>query len=130
MPRTGRCLCGGVSFTAEPMPAVQACHCESCRKWGGGPFLSVPCKEAAFEGAVSRYALTEHADRAFCPTCGTHLYFYAKAQDVHAIPAGLFDDASGMPFRAEVFIDEKPDYYDFANETRRMTGAEYVEKFR
>ena len=130
MPRTGKCLCGDVSFSAEPMPTIQACHCDMCRKWGGGPFLSTPCKEATFEGPVTRYASSEHADRAFCAKCGSHLFFYAKAVDIHAIPVGLFDDQSGLPFRAEVFVDRKPDYYTFADETRHMTGAEYEARFR
>ena len=29
----------------------------------------------------------------------------------------------------QVFIDEKPDYYSFANETKNMTGAEIFAQF-
>ena len=39
-------------------------------------------------------------------------------------------DALGEPeFGLQVFIDEKPDYYEFANETKDMTGAEVFAKF-
>ncbi len=130
MPRTGTCLCGEVSFSAEPMPTLQACHCGMCRKWGGGPLMATPCKDAVFEGPVTRYASSAGAERGFCATCGTHLFFFAKAAGIHAVPIGLFDDQTGLPFRAEVYVDSKPDYYAFSNETKRMTGAEFEAKFR
>lgn len=130
MPRTGKCLCGDVSFSAEPLPTMQACHCTMCRKWGGGPFMSSPCRNAVFDGPVTRYASSETCERAFCSTCGTHLFFLAEGSDIHAIPIGLFDDQSGLPFRAEIYVDSKPDYYAFANETKAMTGAEFEAKFR
>ena len=101
-----------------------------CRTWGGGPFLSVPCKSAEFGGTVSRYPSSEGADRGFCPTCGTHLFFHVKRADIYAVPAGLFDDASGIPFRAQIYMDEKPDTYTFADETKNLTGAEFEAKFR
>lgn len=110
MPRTGSCLGGHVRFTADPIPSLQACHCTTCRKWSGGPFMAVPCKSAAFDGPVERFTLTDRGERGFCPTCGTHLYYHAHAAGIHAIPVGTFDDQSEIPFKAELYIDEKPDY--------------------
>lgn len=130
MARTGKCLCGKVRFTAEPMPSLQACHCEICRTWGGGPFLSVPCRDAEFSGPVSSYASSDHASRGFCATCGTHLFFWAQDLGIHGIPIGLFADQSGLKFRAELYYDRKPDYYAFENATKHLTGAEYEAKFR
>ena len=37
----GLCLCGGVRVEAELNQHLEACHCGMCRRWGGGPFLSV-----------------------------------------------------------------------------------------
>lgn len=130
MPRTGKCLCGKVSFSAEPFPTMQACHCSMCRKWSGGPFMAVPCKDAVFEGPVTRYASSEGADRGFCPTCGTHLFYLAKALGIHAIPIGLFDDQTGLPFRVELYVESQPDYYAFSDDTKKMSGAEFEAKFR
>jgi len=45
------------------------------------------------------------------------------------MPAGLFDDQDGFVFDHQVFIDNKPDYYSFANETDDMTEAEVVAKY-
>ena len=130
MQRTGKCLCGEVKINAEPMPTMQACHCSMCRKWGGGPYMATPSRDARFEGPVSTFASSEGVERGFCARCGTHLFFHHKPTPVWGIPVGLLDDASGLPFRAEYFIDEKPDAYDFANETRKLTGAEFMQKFR
>lgn len=128
--RTGKCLCGAVTFEAEPYPSYQACHCETCRIWGGGPFMAVPCKTASFKGPTARYASSEVAERGFCSICGTHLFFHPIGADVHGVPLGIFDDTSGLTFKAEFFIDEKPESYAFANETKQLTGAEFAAKFR
>ncbi len=130
MRRTGHCLCGAASFEAEVMPRMQACHCSMCRKWGGGPYMAVPSTDAVFSGPVTRYASSEGVERGFCATCGTHLFFHHIPTPIWGIPAGLFDDASGLPFKLEIFIDDKPDSYEFANETRKMTGAEFMARFR
>lgn len=92
--------------------------------------MAVPCKDAVFDGPVTAYSSSEGADRGFCATCGTHLFFHAKAAGIHGIPIGLFDDQSGLPFRAEIYIDDKPDYYTFAGETKQMTGEEFEAQFR
>ncbi|CTQ55154.1 hypothetical protein LP7551_03695 [Roseibium album] len=129
MERYGSCLCGEVTFAATAMPSIQACHCSMCRKWSGGPFMSVPCKEARFTGPVGRYASSEDVVRGFCSTCGSNLFYLANANGIYAIPIGLFADQAGLPFRAEIYIDEKPDYYAFANETKKLTGSEFEALF-
>lgn len=129
MSRTGSCLCGACRFTADPMPSLQACHCGMCRTWSGGPFMAVPSRNAVFEGPVSSYASSGHGERGFCATCGSHLFYFAKAAGIHAIPVGLFEDQSGLPFRAEIYVDNQPDYYAFANDTKRMTGEEFLAQF-
>ena len=40
------------------------------------------------------------------------------------VPVGLFEDSSGLVCKGQVFVDEKPEYYEFANETKDFTGAE------
>ena len=39
------------------------------------------------------------------------------------VSAEAFDDTSGFAFTSQIFVDEKPAYYDFANKTKSMTGA-------
>ncbi len=45
------------------------------------------------------------------------------------MPVGLFGEDDAREFRTQVFIDEKPGYYSFANETEDMTGAELFAKY-
>ena len=91
--------------------------------------MAVPCKSAEFEGDVTRFTVSNRAVRGFCPTCGTHLFFYSRPGDMYGIPAGLLDTPPDVPLRAEYFIDEKPDTYCFSEDTRKLTAAEFREKF-
>jgi len=124
----GRCLCGAVSIVARTASkTVGACHCKMCRRWSGGPLFAVDCGvEASIEGEdkINVFDSSEWADRGFCSRCGTHLFYRLKQTGQLMVPAGLFDDDSRLEFEHQVFIDEKPGYYTFANKTHDMTGAE------
>ncbi|MEO0579646.1 MAG: GFA family protein, partial [Pseudomonadota bacterium] len=74
--------------------------------------------------AIRVFNSSEWAERGFCSICGTHLFYRLKATGQHFIPVGLFDDTDGLEFAQEVFVDEQPHYYRFANDTKRLTGAE------
>lgn len=129
----GTCLCAAVSISiAQPSPTISACHCSICRNWTGGPFFSLETHESpVIEGKehVRSYASSEWARRSFCAVCGTHLFYELEAGGFHAISAGLFKESGQWPFELQVFIDEKPDNYQFANSTRQMTGEEVVKLF-
>jgi len=45
------------------------------------------------------------------------------------MPVGLFDDDSGFKFQREVFIDKKPHYYQYSNDTVKLTGEELFAQF-
>ncbi len=45
------------------------------------------------------------------------------------MPAGLFQDGTEFTLREQIFIDEKPAGYDFANDTPKLTGAEVFAKY-
>ena len=129
----GRCLCGEVEIHARNMSLhVGACHCDMCRKWGGGPYMEVDCgSEVAFTGEkhITVYSSSEWAERGFCAVCGTHLFYRLKHSQEHMVPVGLFDAVEGLHFDNQVFIDEKPAFYSFANATKNMTGPEVFAQF-
>ena len=129
----GQCLCGAVKITANSAEShVGACHCRSCRRWGGGPFMEINCgSDVDFEGHehIARYNSSDWAERGFCRQCGSHLFYRLKEPQQHMMPVGLFEEDEAREFRTQVFIDEKPDYYNFANETEDMTGAELFAKY-
>lgn len=131
--QSGSCLCGSVSVVATPKSFhIGACHCETCRKWGGGPLLAVECEgDVHFDGAknITVYNSSEWAERGFCQQCGTHLFYRLKQDEMYAIPVGLFDNSDQWQLAEQVFIDKKPIYYSFAEQTRNLTGEELFAAF-
>src|SRR3989338_3269929 len=128
----GKCLCGAVTVTAKQVSKnLGACHCGMCRKWTGGPLFAIDCgTEVAFEGQdyIATYDSSAWAERGFCKKCGTHLFYKLKAKSQYIVATGLFDDIKTYHFDHQIFIDEKPEYYAFENQTHNMTGAEVFAK--
>ncbi len=131
--RAGGCLCGAVRFSATPADdEVSACHCSMCRRWTAGPFLVRDCGTSlTFEdtSSLGAYRSSEWAERGFCKQCGTPLYYRLIDKDMYFVSAEAFDDRNYYTFTSQIFIDEKPNYYDFANKTHNMTGAEVFALF-
>ncbi|MGB4881424.1 MAG: GFA family protein [Neisseria sp.] len=128
-----KCLCGSVALEVEyASNEVAACHCSICRNWGGGPMLAIDCADSvkiSGEESVTRYSSSEWADRGFCNKCGTHLFYYLKPANQYHLPVGLLQGEDNFQFTHQIFVDEKPEYYDFKNETQNMTGAEVFAHF-
>ena len=133
MKGVGKCLCGSVTLEVEfNASEVAACHCSMCRNWGGGPMLAIDCSDTvrvSGESSVTRYSSSDWADRAFCKNCGTHLFYYLKPANQFHLPVGLLQTDKSFTFTHQIFIEEKPSYYDFKNKTQNMTGAEVFAHF-
>jgi hypothetical protein len=100
-----------------------------CRQWGGSALLSVQCGTGVeIQGDVGRYRSSQWAERGFCRQCGSSLFYRYVPADAYAFAAGLFADDALQPLSEEIFIDEKPDYYAFAGDTEKLTGAEVIAK--
>ena len=130
---SGGCLCGAVRFTAAPRSRhIDTCHCGMCRKWSAGPMFTIDCsgtlnvEDATHLGV---YRSSEWAERCFCRQCGTSLFYRLIGGDLVSVSAETLDDRDGYVFTTQIFVDEKPAYYDFANKTKMMTGAEVFAAF-
>lgn len=130
---SGSCLCGAIKLVGKTVDTgVGACHCRTCRGWGGGPFLTVDCgTEVTIEGEenVSVFDSSEWAERGFCKLCGTHLFYRLKSNGQYIAAAGLFGDGIHFEMDHQVFVDQRPSYYCFSNKTHEMTGAEVFAMF-
>jgi hypothetical protein len=129
----GGCLCGAVRFEAEPSDQhSHACHCEMCRRWTGAVLLVVPVPADALrlegEDRVRRYRSSEWAERGFCGTCGSSL-FYRLQQGDYFLALGVFDEPDELPLASEIYIDRKTSAFDFAGERPRATEAEVEAKW-
>lgn len=126
----GKCLCGSIEVVAPDHDEIGLCHCTMCRRWSGGPMFAVHGgADVSFNGlAPSRYRSSDWAERGFCPVCGTHLFYFLLENKEYALPAGLFQDKE-FHLSQEIFIDEKPPYYELKNETQKMTGQQVFEQY-
>ena len=90
--RTGSCNCGGVRFEiAGEMPAASVCHCGQCRRQSGHVWASthVPDDQltlTAQEG-LRWYRSSDRAQRGFCGTCGSFLFWKAEGEAATSIAA-------------------------------------------
>ncbi len=126
----GRCLCGAVTFEATPETmAMGVCHCSMCRKWSGGSFMAVECGTSLKiedQSALGVYTSSDWGERCFCKTCGTTLFWRMRDGSHQVVSAQAFDDPGQFQFVSEIFIDENPGNYAFSNQTKKMTGAEFL----
>lgn len=130
---TGSCLCGSVKFTVTAKNnQVGACHCSMCRTWSGGVVFAldeVSELKITGEESLGIYKSSDWAERCFCKTCGTNLFWRSGQLEHTVVMAGAIEDQSSLKFSSEIFIDAKPDYYAFANETKKLTEAEVMAMF-
>jgi hypothetical protein len=130
---TGHCLCGAVKITVAGKhdPRVGACHCRMCQRWSGGLFLCFEADAAAVTvtGEVTRYRSSAFAERAFCPSCGSHLWFNDVQEggnpSSYELMPGLFDAARSWPLRSEIYVDRAMASVHLAGDHRRRSRAEY-----
>ena len=90
--------------------------------------MSMNCGTVNFEGNenISRIRSSEWAERGFCAKCGSNLFYKLVDDNEYQMAAGLFDDQSTLRLSLQVFTDRKPEFYEFANETKMMTGEEVI----
>jgi hypothetical protein len=131
---SGRCLCGTVRFSVRPKHmAMDVCHCGQCRRWSGGAWMTVECEPESFAvepaDRLSVYASSDHAERGFCATCGTTLLWRMRDRSLLTVSAQAFEHPERFAFASEIFIDNKPANYAFANPTKKMTEAQVLAQF-
>ena len=93
--------------------------------------LAVHCgRDVRFEGSehIAVFASSEWAERAFCKTCGTHLYYKLLATGEYFVPAGAFE-SDDFELASQIYIDRKPAYYAFANQTPMLTEQQVIDQF-
>lgn len=126
---TGHCLCGAVKITVTAMQAeVDVCHCAMCQRWGGAFYAGVKGEgaEVMGEDAITVFRSSPWAERAFCGTCGSSLWYRFLPTGSRSFLAGLFDLPKGFGIEQQIFVDEKPDWYDLAQESPMKTGPEVI----
>ena len=128
--QSGGCLCGAVRYTLRNAPAgFGACHCTICQRISGGINLAFNVEAADIEitgaEAVRTYRSSEWAERSFCGTCGTNLWYRSLGENAgYSLGLGTLDDKKGMVLDREICVETKPDCYALAGDHPRLTSAE------
>lgn len=114
--RSGRCLCGAVTYTlvAEPV-AVRVCWCRDCQRLSanGTVNLLVPAASLSHTGSLSEY--TSVADsgneitRQFCGGCGKHLFAGSSARpQMRIVRAGTLQEPSSVRPTVNIWASSAP----------------------
>ena len=126
-------MCGAVTVQVDGdySAAVGLCHCQMCQRWNGVAFgcFAVPPQSVTITGPAQRFASSGFAERAFCGTCGSHLWMRNTQPpgDYEFMP-GLFPDAADFPLISEIYSDLAPAYVPIAGPHKRASRAEYEAK--
>ena len=113
--RTGRCLCGAVSFklVTEPL-ATRICWCRDCQHLAanGSVNLLVPTDGLSFSGVLSEYTkIADSGDevtRQFCPKCGAPVRQILQPSRVPGGSRGNLDDPSSIQPSMNIWAASAP----------------------
>lgn len=94
-------------------------------------YMTIPTvpDSIAVTGPVRTFRSSDWAERAFCDTCGSALWYMTLHDQTRQLSAGLFDDAAGHRLALEFFADHVPAGYALAGDHRRMSEAECIALF-
>ena len=118
--RFGGCLCGRVRFmTRGPLRGVVYCHCGQCRRQTGHYLAAtdVADENIVIDGAdnLTWFAASDFAQRGFCKSCGSVMFWKRNGADKVSVTAGTFAAPSGLAGECHIFVADKGDYYEIAD---------------
>ena len=107
----GQCMCGAVTVSATataPAPVLRACNCEMCCQQTSFAFVNIAVDQASIEmvGPVKVFRSSESAQRGFCETCGSTLWYGLQADGSRNLAAGLFPALKSAAMAQEFFVDQ------------------------
>jgi hypothetical protein len=130
--RTGRCLCGSISYRFDAIPeAVIVCHCGHCQRHTGSAFsvnVLVARDALDIKGTPKSYRTTgvengNLRDRLFCGNCGTPiLTVLHERPDLIIVKAGTLDGPTGLEPTTEVWLRRAQDWIAPAEHRAQFDG--------
>lgn len=125
---TGSCLCGAVRFRVDgALRGVVYCHCSQCRKQSGHVCAATNVADADLEIGgeenLTWYAASPEAQRGFCSTCGSALFWKRDGLSRTSVLAGAFDLPTGLAAESHIFVADKGDYYEICDGLVQFAGS-------
>ncbi|HEX5787661.1 MAG TPA: GFA family protein [Woeseiaceae bacterium] len=109
----GACLCGKLRYTIAAAPSYAChCHCRSCQRAAGAPFVTwATFPAAAFAvtgGALAEFHSSRGVTRGHCAGCGTTLTYehVGRPGEIDVTVASLAEPARITP-RSHIWVDDK-----------------------
>ena len=125
----GGCLCKSVQYeVCGPLRSVLYCHCDQCRKTSGHYVAATACSSAdlrirADEG-LRWYRSSPTAERGFCASCGSSLFWRPTGEDYICIMAGTLDTPTGLQASGHIFVEMAADYSVLADGLPQYEGED------
>ena len=114
-PIEGGCVCGAVAYVCTAVPVWSGnCHCRSCQKLSGGPFVSafsVPAESFSLQGETTAFRRTAESGHlvttTHCASCGARVCAQSAGNTalVNVFAATLRDVAAYTPI-SNVYLSE------------------------
>lgn len=126
----GGCFCGAVRYRATGGPLRGSiCHCGTCRKVSGSPFLTWSILDAGrfawVKDAPKEYWSSKTAARGFCGDCGTPLSFRfdARVSDaVIGVTTASIDRPDAFPPTRHLWVSSQLPWLVMADGLPRNAG--------
>jgi hypothetical protein len=118
----GRCYCGRIRYTVGgEILSLCYCHCESCRRATGAPFVAWGTVDRSnFEitsGGLSFVRLRAEVERGFCGACGSQITYShtARAGKIDFTLATLEEPEALRPTR-HIWVQDKLRWVQISDE--------------
>lgn len=129
------CLCGKTRFQAQlKNHDVHACHCSLCRRQSSGVLMTIDVEPNSLQFEDDTYLKlfqsSEWGERGFCRECGTLLFW--RTQDGSYCNINVFaldEQPQDLKLTTEIYIDNKPDFYQFKYSREQLTEADVIALF-
>ncbi len=111
----GSCLCGSTAYEVSGnLRPVCVCHCTQCRKSSGHYVAATQCMmtDLKIHGeSLIWFKSSDIAERGFCGTCGSNLFWRRAGADHMSIFSGTIDGETGLSIASQLNVESKGDYY-------------------
>lgn len=113
---SGQCLCGDVRYRINgALRPIVHCYCGQCRRTHGlmGPYTQV--EDSALhlveESGLRWYGSSGHAERGFCGTCGSSLFWRPINGERVSISAGTLDQPTRLSVIGHIYTTDLADFH-------------------
>ncbi|EXJ66036.1 uncharacterized protein A1O5_10650 [Cladophialophora psammophila CBS 110553] len=127
----GSCACGRVRYETKTQPlAVTACHCITCQRVSGGPFLGFAgflASAVEWTQKPDIWLASDIAERGFCKSCGSpvSMRYFLEADRIGVTLGTVVEAEPVLPsVEAHIFLKDKAQYYVLAAD-----GAKRYDEF-